>query len=186
MKKYSFIILAILFLALTTLPVFAADSPSAEELAKMNAAVAKITALIADARMAIPLHILAEQLKTSGDPEAIKAGAKIEKMADDMSSSGSGGGASSLLSPHSGSAPLPSGTSFGSSKTTMPAVMSAIPSGTTTFTVPMSSGSYTKAYTGGTKITPATSGVVPVKTGSVKTPSALEAIKDSPTKIFFP
>jgi hypothetical protein len=82
----------------------AEDSPSAEELAKMNAAVAKIKSVLADAGMAKPLHILADQLKTSSDPEAIKAGAKIEKMADDLSSSGSGsGGSSSSFGPHGGS-----------------------------------------------------------------------------------
>lgn len=179
MKKYKpLIVLATLFFTLTAWPSSAADSPSAEELAKMNAAVAKITALIADSRMAVPLHILANQLKTSSDPEAIEAGAKIEKMADDMSSSSSGGG----MSPHSGTKTIPpSGTTSFGSKTTIPAVMLTIPSGMATTTVPMSSSSYTKAYTGGTTITPPSSGIKPVTTK----PTEKMTTKFYPAEIIF-
>lgn len=174
MKKYKFIILTTVFFTLTAIPVLAADSPSAEELAKMNAEVAQIKALLTDARMAIPLNIMADQLKASTDPEAVKAGEKIEKMADDMAlSGGGGGGGMSSPGPHGGT-------------TTMPTT--AIPSGMTMSTGAMPAGSFstsgsgTAMSSGAITITPATATAVVVKPMATK---ATKITAKFPGKIIF-
>lgn len=88
MKKTKTLIFSTLVFALVTFPVFAADTPSAEELAKMNAAVEQVKATMVAAGATVAMYDVAASLATSSDPAAVIAGKKIEKAADELSSSG--------------------------------------------------------------------------------------------------